>query len=43
MRPDLKLRLLESAGEYVLYLRADAGAGDTASGGWSSSSYSVGG
>jgi len=43
MRPDLKLRLPESAGEYVLYLRADAGAGDTSSGGWSSSSYSVGG
>ncbi len=43
MRPDLKLRRPETAGEYVLYLRADAGDGDTSSGGWSSSSYSAGG
>jgi len=35
------LRRPEAGGEYVLYLRADASAGDAASGGWTSSTISA--
>ncbi len=35
------LRRPETAGEYVVYLRADASAGDAASGGWTSSTFSA--
>jgi len=35
------LRRPEAGGEYVLYLRADASAGDASSGGWTSSTISA--